>query len=103
MLLLGVTYKADIGDVRESPAADIAKALIDLGARVTYVDPLVDSWAVGGVEVNKTADLKEGLREAHVAVLLQAHSSFNFNEVSGSETWTLDTRGVLSGPMVVRL
>ncbi len=103
VLLLGVTYKADIGDVRESPAVDIAKALIDLGARVTYVDPLVDSWAVGGVEVNKTADLKEGLREAHVAVLLQAHSSFNFNEVSGSETWTLDTRGVLSGPMVVRL
>lgn len=103
VLLLGVTYKADIGDVRESPAVDIAKALIDLGARVSYVDPLVDSWAVGGVEVNKTADLKEGLREAHVAVLLQAHSSFDHNEISGSETWTLDTRGVLSGPMVVRL
>ena len=103
VLLLGVTYKADIGDVRESPAANIAKALIDLGARVSYVDPLVDSWAVGGVQVNKTADLKEGLRDAHVAVLLQAHSSFDHNEFSGSETWTLDTRGVLSGPMVVRL
>jgi len=100
---LGVTYKADIGDVRESPAVDIAKALIDLGARVSYVDPLVDSWAVGGVEVNKTTDLKEGLREAHVAVLLQAHSSFDHEEISGSGTWTLDTRGVLSGPMVVRL
>ena len=103
VLLLGVTYKADIGDVRESPAVDIAKALIDLGARVSYVDPLVDSWAVGGVEVNKTTDLKEGLREAHVAVLLQAHSSFDHEEISGSGTWTLDTRGVLSGPMVVRL
>ncbi len=103
VLLLGVTYKADIGDVRESPAADIAKALLDLGAQVSYVDPLVDLWAVGGVEVKKTAHLKEGLREAHVAVLLQAHSSFDHSEISGSGTWMLDTRGVLSGPMVVRL
>lgn len=103
VLLLGVTYKADIGDVRESPAADIAKALIELGARVSYIDPLVDSWAIDGAEVRKTTDLKEALREAHVAVLLQAHSSFDHEEISGSGTWTLDTRGVLSGPMVVRL
>jgi UDP-N-acetyl-D-glucosamine dehydrogenase len=103
VLLLGVTYKADIGDVRESPAADIAKALIELGARVSYIDPLVDSWAIDGAEVRKTTDLKKGLHEAHVAVLLQAHSSFDHNEISGSGTWTLDTRGVLSGPMVVRL
>jgi len=103
VLLLGVTYKADIGDVRESPAADIAKALVELGARVSYIDSLVDSWAIDGAEVRKTTDLKEGLREAHVAVLLQAHSSFDHEEISGSGTWTLDTRGVLSGPMVVRL
>ena len=103
VLLLGVTYKADIGDVRESPAADIAKALIELGARVSYLDPLVDSWAIDGAEVRRTTDLKEGLREAHVAVLLQAHSSFDHDEISGSGTWTLDTRGVLSGPIVVRL
>ena len=103
VLLLGVTYKADIGDVRESPAADIAKALIELGAQVSYVDPLVDAWVINGAEVRKAMDLKEGLREAHVAVLLQAHSSFDHEEISGSGTWTLDTRGVLSGPMVVRL
>jgi len=103
ILLLGVTYKADIGDVRESPAADIAKALLDLGAQVAYVDPLVASWAVSGSEIKKTADLDEGLREAHVAVLLQAHSFFDQNEIAGSGTWILDTRGVLSGPKVVRL
>ena len=103
VLLLGVTYKADIGDVRESPAADIAKALIELGAQVSYVDPLVDSWVINGAEVRKAMDLKDGFREAHVAVLLQAHSSFDHDEISGSGTWTLDTRGVLSGPMVIRL
>jgi UDP-N-acetyl-D-glucosamine dehydrogenase len=103
VLLLGVTYKADIGDVRESPAADIAKALIELGARVSYIDPLVDSWVIEGAEVEKIADLNDGLREAHVAVLLQVHSSFDQNQISGSGTWTLDTRGVLSGPKVVRL
>ena len=43
------------------------------------------------------------LREAHVAVLLQAHSWFDQNEIAGSGTWILDTRGVVSGPKVVRL
>ncbi len=103
VLLLGVTYKADIGDVRESPAVDVANALIDLGAHLSYVDPLVDSWVVGGSEIKKMGSLNEGLREAHVAVLLQAHSAFDHDVITGSGTCTLDTRGVLSGPDVVRL
>ena len=100
---MGVTYKADIADVRESPAVDVAQALLDLGARVSFIDPFVSSWAVDGSEIKKVADLNDGLREAQVAVLLQAHSVFDRDVIASSGTCTLDTRGVLSGPNVVRL
>ncbi len=103
VLLMGVTYKADIADVRESPAVDVAQALLDLGARVSFIDPFVDSWAVEGSEIKKVADLNDGLRKAQVAVLLQAHSAFDRDVIASSRTCTLDTRGVLSGPNVVRL
>ena len=103
VLLMGVTYKADIKDVRESPAVDVAQALLDLGARVSFIDPFVNSWAVDGSEIEKVVDLNDGLREAQVAVLLQAHSAFDRNLIASSGTCTLDTRGVLSSPNVVRL
>ena len=103
VLLMGVTYKADIADVRESPAVDVAQALLDLGATVSFIDPLVDSWAIADIEIEKVADLKSGLREAQVAVLLQAHSAFDRDVIVSSGTCVLDTRGALSGPMVVRL
>ncbi|KGM08311.1 UDP-N-acetyl-D-glucosamine dehydrogenase, partial [Cellulomonas bogoriensis 69B4 = DSM 16987] len=48
ILLLGVTYKPDITDQRESPAVDLAKALIDLGAHLTYHDPHVSTWSANG-------------------------------------------------------
>lgn len=103
VLLMGVTYKADIADVRESPAVDVAQALLDLGARISFIDPFVDSWAVDGSKIKKVNDLTDGLREAQVAVLLQAHSAFDRDVIASSGTCTLDTRGVLSGPNVVRL
>lgn len=103
VLLLGVTYKADIADTRESPAVDIAKSLIDLGARVSFCDPYVNSWEVAGAHVESVAGLADGLRQAQVAVLLQAHSAFDCRVIAESGTCTLDTRGVLSGPHVVRL
>ena len=103
VLLMGVTYKANVGDVRESPAVDVAKALVDGGAEVSYIDPFVDSWTVGGSEMEKVVRLEDGLREAHVAVLLQAHAALDDDAIVRSGTWTLDTRGVLSGPNVVRL
>ena len=75
---------------------------MDLGARVSFIDPFVNSWAVDGSEIEKVVDLNDGLREAQVAVLLQAHSAFDRNLIASSGTCTLDTRGVLSSPNVVR-
>jgi len=103
ILLLGVTYKANVADTRESPAVDIAEALLDLGAHLSYFDPFVNSWEVGGGPVEKATDLNVGLRNTQVAVLLQAHSAFDLNAITQSGISVLDTRGVLNGPHVVRL
>jgi len=81
VLLLGVTYKANISDIRESPAVDVAKILDGLGAKVFFSDPYVDLWDVHGVQVTKFEDWQDGLQDFDVAVLLQAHDAFDFAEV----------------------
>ena len=48
MLLLGVTYKRDIADQRESPARPMARKLLARGAKVSYHDPHVPNWQVDG-------------------------------------------------------
>lgn len=103
VLILGVTYKADIADQRESPAVDVARALLALGATVTFNDPFIDEWMVDGVRIECDADLDAGLARADVAVLLQAHRHYERESLGASGTPILDTRGVLSGPLVTRL
>ena len=103
VLLLGVTYKADIADTRESPAKDIAALLTDLGAHVSFFDPLVTAWETTSPGLARVSSLAKGLRETQIAVLLQAHSAFDFDVITESGTCILDTRGVLNGPNIVRL
>ncbi len=55
VLLLGVTYKKDIADQRESPARPIARKLLQRGAVLTYHDPHVDSWQVDGRDIPRAA------------------------------------------------
>lgn len=103
VLLLGVTYKADIADQRESPAVDVALALRSLGASVEFHDPQVPSWILDGEPLERVKDLEQALENADVAVLLQAHSAYDRAWLSASTTPVLDTRGVLDGPLVTRL
>ena len=103
VLILGVTYKADITDQRESPAVDVARALLALGASIKFHDPFVAEWVVDGAIIERVEHLGTGLAETDVAVLLQAHRLFDREILGASATPVLDTRGVLSGPQVTRL
>ncbi|MCD4533742.1 nucleotide sugar dehydrogenase [Nocardioides sp. cx-169] len=94
VLLLGVTYKADIVDQRESPAIDVANCLLELGAELTYFDPLVMEWSVPATRVS---NLEEGLAQADLVILLQAHSSFDIADIESRARMLLDTRGVTTG------
>jgi len=103
VVLLGVSYKANISDVRESPAIDVARQLIKLGARVTYVDPHVERFSVDGIELERQTDWLEAVRSADLTILLSAHSAFDLETITETSRLLLDTRGITSGPRVERL
>lgn len=101
--LLGVTYKADIADQRESPAFDIARILLEMGARVSYYDPHIEGWAVDGINIPSHPSLPEGLAKSDVCILVQGHSLFDRELLGSSTTPILDTRGLLTGPNIIRM
>ncbi|RCG30202.1 nucleotide sugar dehydrogenase [Sphaerisporangium album] len=104
VLLLGVTYKPDIADERETPAVPIARVFRELGAELVFADPHVKRWTVDGTEVPRVDDLAEAVASADVTVLLQQHSAFDLEMVEKRALLLLDTRGVLSeGDRVERL
>ena len=103
VLLLGVTYKADITDQRESPAVDVAEALILMGADVRYHDPFVAQWDLDGRVLTCIENLDDELAKADLVVLVQAHSQYDLAALGALPTPLLDTRGVVTGPMVTRL
>jgi UDP-N-acetyl-D-glucosamine dehydrogenase len=105
VLLLGVTYKANISDRRESPAVPLAKKLLDLGCTLQFHDPYVEEWIVNGVRIDKIGDLFAGLKNSDAAIVVQAHKEYvqESNQFSTTSTPVLDTTGKFTGPRVERL
>ena len=104
VLLMGVTYKADISDQRESPAAPIAEKLLGLGAQVIFHDPYVPSWEVAGLQLDRVTDLEEAVTKADITVLLQRHSDYDLDALGRLAPKLLDTRGAMPDlPTVERL
>jgi nucleotide sugar dehydrogenase len=104
VVLLGVTYKPDIADERETPALPVARALLELGAELTFADPHVKEWSVDGTPVPREEDLAEAVVGADVTLLLQQHAAFDLDMVEAKARLVLDTRGVLTeGERVERL
>jgi UDP-N-acetyl-D-glucosamine dehydrogenase len=102
VLLLGLAYKENSGDTRESPAVAVAEKLVSMGVRVRAADPHVDElYEIPGVE-RVELDLTE-LEKANAVVLLTAHRAFDFELVVSSASFVFDTRGRLHGPNVERL
>ncbi|MGO1543377.1 MAG: nucleotide sugar dehydrogenase [Gulosibacter sp.] len=98
VLLLGVTYKADIADQRESPAVPLANDLVALGAKLKFHDPYVKRWRLGTCALNVEPDLEAALASADLVVILQNHASYDLDAVVGAGTPVLDTRGGAPDP-----
>ena len=103
VLLLGVTYKANVRDQRETPARPLAALLRKMGAEVRFFDPFVDVFMVNGEELTGESNLGEAIAAADLVVLLQAHDEILESEILGTAEHVLDTRGVLTGGNVERL
>jgi UDP-N-acetyl-D-glucosamine dehydrogenase len=95
VLLLGVTYKRDIADQRESPARPLARKLLARGAQLTYHDPYVPDWQVDGQAIPRAEELDEALAHADLVILLQAHKAYDPARLARASRLLLDTRGVI--------
>ncbi|PYI66534.1 nucleotide sugar dehydrogenase [Arthrobacter livingstonensis] len=96
VLLLGVTYKADIADQRESPALPIAAILREKGSNLEFHDPRVEVWANGDEKTLRVLDLETALSNADIVVLLQQHRDYDFDAMAETSKIFFDTRGVTS-------
>ena len=96
VLLVGVTYKADISDERESPAVPIAQKLVAQGATVSFHDPYVPTWAASGLDLERVPDLEEAVTKADITVLLQHHAGYDLEAIGRLAPLVLDTRGAMA-------
>ena len=103
VLLLGVTYKRDVADQRESPVRPVARKLLSRGAVLTYHDPYVDEWWLNGEPVRRATDLDEEVVLADLVILLQDHSAYDLDRISRDARLVLDTRGRIEGANVEML
>ncbi len=103
--ILGVAYKRDIDDVRESPALDIILLLERRGARVTYSDPFIPKIRLDGHELI-AQDPGSMAREADCVVVVTDHASFDYASIAQESKLIVDTRNAMKkypSAKVVRL
>jgi UDP-N-acetyl-D-glucosamine dehydrogenase len=91
ILVLGVSYKAGVGDVRESPALKIIRLLRERGADVSYHDPHVPELEAFGL---RSVDLPAAVDGVDLAVIVTAHPTVDHRDVTERAQLTLDLRGV---------
>jgi UDP-N-acetyl-D-glucosamine dehydrogenase len=108
ILVLGVTYKPDVNDVRESPALEIVEMLMRRGARVSYADPYVPQIIVEGEKLGAVEVTAETLAAADCVLVLTNHSSFDYAAIAAGARLVVDTRNALkayrqSHPSIVTL
>jgi len=94
--ILGVAYKRDIEDVRESPALDIMHLLKRRGADVSFSDPYVPSVRIDG-DLCFSADLRSSLHRADCVIIITDHSSVDYAAVVNEASLIVDTRNALRG------
>jgi len=94
ILILGVSYKAGVGDTRESPALKIATLLSELGGEVSYHDPHVAHLPQLGLS---SVDLDEALATADLAAIVTAHPSLDYAAIAAAVPILVDFRGVTRG------
>ncbi|MFA4929025.1 MAG: nucleotide sugar dehydrogenase [Patulibacter sp.] len=90
--MLGVAYKPEIGDTRESPALKMISLLQDLGADVCYHDPFVDELPTLGL---RGVDLAEAVDDADLVIVMTPHRHLDYDRIAAEARCVLDLRGVV--------
>ena len=97
VLLLGVAYKKDIADIRESPALKIAQLLRGRGAIVSYHDPYVSKAKLGEVDMESLPLTEETLSSHDLVIITTAHTGVDYRLVVEASPLVFDTRNATAG------
>ena len=97
VLILGVAYKKDVSDVRESPALDILQLLSGKGAKLSYCDPHVPVLAEHGMHMKAEPFTAATLKKADCVVVVTDHSDFDYRMVARESKVVVDARNALKG------
>ncbi len=95
VLVLGVAYKKNVSDLRESPAIDIIHLLQEKGAEVLYHDPHVPQFRYEGLEMSRVDDLNLALSEIDCVIIATDHDEYDWTHVARVAPLVVDTRHVL--------
>ena len=97
LLVLGVTYKPDVGDIRESAAIQVMAHLASWGARLSFHDPFVREVQAHGMKLRRRRLNPRVLAEADAVLLLTPHGSYDLEEVCDSAQLVFDARNATEG------
>jgi len=108
ILVLGVAYKPDISDMRESPALDVIGLLKEKGADVVYYDPFVPQLSHEGWDLQSLPDLMKGAEESDAVVIITNHAALDYDGLAEHASLIFDTRNAMQAagienPRIVRL
>lgn len=108
ILVLGVAYKPNINDLRESPALKIIPMLQAKGAKVEYSDPFVPKLVDKDIDLESVKDFGKAVKDADCVLLLTNHKQFDYKAIQKNASKVLDTRNAfgdlgIAAPNIVRL
>ena len=96
VLVLGVAYKQDIDDYRESPALKVIECFEKVGAETEYYDPFIPSYRYKGVERRGLERLDaEILKSFDLTVITTAHTAIDYEVVAQNSRWVFDTKNAM--------
>jgi UDP-N-acetyl-D-glucosamine dehydrogenase len=103
IFVLGVSYKRNTGDLRESPALDVIRLLADRGARLMFHDPFnAELRSESGQVYRRSALNDRNLRRADLVIIVTDHSSYDYPRIVRGARMVLDTRNATRGVKVGR-
>jgi UDP-N-acetyl-D-glucosamine dehydrogenase len=92
VLILGVAYKKNVSDCRESPALDVMRMLIEKGAILAYNDPFVNTLRMNGKTLKSVDLTPPNIQTQDCTVILTDHSTYDFRRIIGGSKLVIDTR-----------
>lgn len=95
ILLLGVAYKQDVDDIRESPALKVIECLEKFEAKVFYNDPFIPSFNIGNKLYQSTKITSENLKEMDLVIITTMHTCYDYNFIQENSSYIFDTKNAM--------